>query len=290
MRNITAIIIDEDEMVRSILKRSLLGHQPGTQIVEGANPDEAGSLFQGQKVDVVIVDGGLLTEEGSILKECLQANPPAALVVTAYPNSLGVAQSLGIPVSFTLGKPFELAGLNQLVQNLLARIEEADQSSTGLSQNLYQESYKLLQNLISDTHARCIVLSDGQGRILQEVGTTQGMPIDAITALLGGGIATLLEAGRSVDDEAVINLTYREGRSSDLYAINVGDQFTLILVIDRGPSYNRLGAVWFYARQAALNLATIYNDLQQTEKSNRFFSESDRNAVSDELDKLFGEF
>jgi len=290
MQNITAIIIDEDEMVRSILKRSLHGHQPGAKIVEGANPDEAGPLLQEQKFDVGIVDGGLLKEEGSIWREGRQANPPAALVVTAYPNVLGVVQSLGIPVSFTLGKPFELAGLNQLVQNVLARLEEAGQSEGGLSQKLYQASYRLLQDLIADTHARCIVLSDSQGRILQEVGTTQGIPIDAITALLGGGIATLLEAGRSVDDEAVINLTYREGKSSDLYAINIGDQFTLILVIDRGPSYNRLGTVWFYARQVALNLATIFKDLEHAEKSTQVFSDSDRSAVSDELDKLFGEF
>jgi DNA-binding NarL/FixJ family response regulator len=290
MRNIRAIIIDDDEMVRSILKRSLLSHHPGSQVLEVMDPSETGSMLQEQIFDVVIVDGGLLTEEGSLMKEFLEANPPGALVVTAYPNVLGAVQSMGIPVNYTLGKPFELAGLNQLVQNLLANLDDSPQGESFLSQKLYQESYKLLQSLIADTHARCIVLGDSQGRILQEVGTTQGIPIDAITALLGGGIATLLEAGRSVDDEAVINLTYREGKSSDLYAINVGDQFTLILVIDRGPSYNRLGTVWFYARQAALNLATIFKELQQAEKPDQFFSDSNRNAVSDELDKLFGEF
>ena len=44
-----------------------------------------------------------------------------------------------------------------------------------------------------------------------------------IAALLGGSIATLIEAGRTIDnDEEAINLGYREAQKGNLYVINIG--------------------------------------------------------------------
>ena len=68
-------------------------------------------------------------------------------------------------------------------------------------------------------------------------------------------MATLIESGRIFDDsEDSIQLAYREGPEDCLYAINIGEQLLLILVLHNGPYASRIGSVWFYAQRAAKDL------------------------------------
>jgi hypothetical protein len=112
------------------------------------------------------------------------------------------------------------------------------------------------------------------------------MAVDEVAALLGGGFATLLEAGKNLSDEAVINLIYREGKIADLYAINLGSSLFLVIVIDRGPFYNRLGTVWYYARQTAIHLMEKMEKTAVIQTS-QIFDEHTKDAYNQELDKLF---
>ena len=50
------------------------------------------------------------------------------------------------------------------------------------------------------------------------------------------------------------------GKQKDLYALNIGRLYLLILVIDRAEFSNKLGAVWYYARRTAIDLRNILGD------------------------------
>jgi len=108
-----------------------------------------------------------------------------------------------------------------------------------------------------------------------------------MASLLGGGIATLQEAGKVLSDEAIINLTYREGTKTDLYAINVGTQFMIIILIDKKAGFAKMGSIWYYARQTALSLNEYLNDRSLDPSGDSESSDLDDQAVSDELDRLF---
>jgi hypothetical protein len=145
---------------------------------------------------------------------------------------------------------------------------------------------KVIDQLRFETGARCVLLSDTSGRLIAHSGDLRDLPVEAVTTLLGGGIATLIEAGRVVDDEALVNLTYREGSKSDLYAINLMYNLLLILVIDHNLAYSRLGTVWFYTRQTVLAMNELLKNVKFTQPLQNI-SESLDQVISDEIDLLF---
>jgi hypothetical protein len=99
-------------------------------------------------------------------------------------------------------------------------------------------------------------------------------------------MATLLEAGKNLDEAGVINLLYREGKTADLYGINIQDDWILIIVIDRGTMFQRLGTVWFYARKAAVDLNKVREELNQVQAVTVGEGHMGQ-AYTEELDKLF---
>ena len=110
-----------------------------------------------------------------------------------------------------------------------------------------------------------------------------------IASLLSGGMATLQAAGQALDqDSNAINLSYREGKRDNLYAINIGQQLLLILVIENSAYSSRLGSVWYYARQTAVSLRQTLGEAEYA-TAPQIFDEDMNQAFSDELDKLFGD-
>ncbi len=144
---------------------------------------------------------------------------------------------------------------------------------------------KASSNLRNDVGARCIMLSDPVGRVLLSTGTIEGISSDTITSLLGGGLATLLEAGKELDQEVILNLSYREGQKTDLYALNIGKLLILIIIIDKGRFYNKLGTVWYYARQTALSLES-YIAHSYTTQNQPVFEDVNGDTISNEIDRL----
>jgi hypothetical protein len=155
-----------------------------------------------------------------------------------------------------------------------------------MPEEVFSEIIKVLDQLLFETGARCILLSDTNGRLIAKSGEIDLLPIEAIISLLGGGIATLTEAGRIVDDDAVVNLTYREGSKSDLYAVDLLQNMLLILVIDHGFAYSRLGTVWFYARQSVIKVNNLLANVKFTQPFQNV-SESLDQMISNEIDRLF---
>ncbi len=93
----------------------------------------------------------------------------------------------------------------------------------------------ILQQLCTDLNARAALLSDIYGRVYAKCGELGDMPEETLSALMSGGFATLMEAGRTIDDDAgAVYLAYREGKHRNLYSINVGAQYLVMVIIERG--------------------------------------------------------
>lgn len=155
-----------------------------------------------------------------------------------------------------------------------------------LSNQRYDRVNQLLKQLAGDISARCIFLADVQGQIIAHTGGTEQIRTQEIVSLLGGSIATLEEAGRTMDrkDEAIC-LVYRENDSRCLYALNVGYSFILVLIIDRGEYSSRLGTVWYYAQRVTVKLRQIMSQAEYADSQRIFDQEVDQQFDS-ELDKL----
>ncbi len=224
-----------------------------------------------------------------LLEAVRYAQPNAQIImITAYGNDLVEDEVERLQAFRYLTKPLEISTFRQIVQDALKdTVTTIDQSKLLiLSDEKYQELSQVLEQLGREVGARCLFLTDANGHIITKTGHTENLAMENISSLLGGGIATLIEAGRTMDgDTDAINLAYREGKGEDLYVVNVGQHFLLILIINRGPYSSRLGSVWYQARQVAVTLRDKLDEAEQTVPQ-QVFEQGLNQAFDSELDKL----
>ena len=289
MGNKAVLLIDEDELVLSLIQKSLIGNNPGHKIISTSTTERAIEVLNSQPFEVVITDLSLLTSrETRLLEAILNAKQPKLKVIATAYNYQRVAEvNVGDLSGVTLlPKPIRMNDLMLVIERVFGKPNELNPAQPEIIEAQQKAVSKILVDLLVKVHARCILLSDPAGNIIHRVGNIDGMATDAITTLLCGGIATLVEAGRNIDDNVVINLAYREGKQSDLYAINIGSQLVLIAVIDKGKYYERLGSVWFYARKTAMELNELLQQPVDVRTEVKFEGAMEQ-ALNDELDKLF---
>jgi hypothetical protein len=146
----------------------------------------------------------------------------------------------------------------------------------------------MLEQLQLDVGGRCIILTDNNGQIIANAGDVGRVPIEEISSLLSGGMATLQAAGEALDgDTKAINLSYRESERDNLYGINIGQQLMLIVIIESGKYSSRLGTAWYYARQTAVSLRKLIAQVDHHVAPQILEADID-GALDDEFDKLFG--
>jgi two-component system NtrC family sensor kinase len=119
------LIVDDEQAVRSVLRRYL--ERRGWTVMDVANAELALTLIDdpGNRVDAVIVDLHMPGLEGPGLCQRIAAARPALssrmIVATGDTHTALLAladERLGCPV---LAKPFELAELDRALENVLAR-------------------------------------------------------------------------------------------------------------------------------------------------------------------------
>lgn len=155
-----------------------------------------------------------------------------------------------------------------------------------LSDKDYQQINQMLVLLLRNVGARCVFLTDTEGYFIDRVGDINDLPLKPIASLISGCVSTLQEAGRMIDGESdSINLAYREGKFENLYAINAGREFLLIVITDHGLFRSSIGSVWYYARQTATDLRQKIDEISYT-KPPALLGDSVEQNLEQELEKL----
>lgn len=282
------LIVDDEESILRVLRNSLKKVDPSLEVTTVTNGFAALDQLLIRPYDVVVTDFNMAEMDGLELAEAIRyAQPDARLImITAYGNDVIEAEARRIRVFRYLTKPLEINTFRQIVQDALQGQNQEQANVAAWSEQSFRQMHDLLNQLRIDVSARCGLLTDTSANIIAKSGNTDGLPLESMVSLLSGSIVTLIEAGRTVDGNSEsIHLAYREGKNDDLYALNVGQQFLLILVINRGPYSSRLGSVWYHARQASLNLKDKLDKIETAAKKPLFNVEINQ-AFDIELDKL----
>ncbi len=286
MKNQRFIIIDDDAVVRNIIQRSILDQDSNCTVVSEETPDAGLDQIANNEFDVVIADMDMIRANGNLWGNVWDSRGLAQPTIVAISQTETHPDGTYLPVKYVIVKPVDLSNLEDVTMHLLNKKDGFDLDKLNQVEALYKKVNVRLDQLLADTSARCILLCDPAGRIINQLGDTRGLSIEAITSLLSGGMATLLEAGKNLDEAGVINLLYREGKQADLYGINIHDDWILIIVIDRGTLFQRLGTVWFYARKAAVDLNLVREELIKVQPVAATEGHMNQ-AYTDELDRLF---
>ena len=113
----TRILIVEDELMIRMLLEDMLGELGYTIAAEAGRMDEALHAAKTAEFDVAILDVNLNGENTGPVAEALAARGTPFVFATGYAEH-------GLPEAFrdrpTLKKPFQMDGLNQLLQSALA--------------------------------------------------------------------------------------------------------------------------------------------------------------------------
>ncbi len=152
----------------------------------------------------------------------------------------------------------------------------------------FQQTDALLRALKQNVGALGVLLVNAAGHIVLQLGAVDDLPLDEVVPLLSGGLATLLEAGHALDgSQDAVHLAYREGVHYDLYGLNIGTSFVLILFISRSEYATPLGSVWYYARRSAEELRDILCETGYS-MPDTVIDQNFGEELGDELDDLFG--
>jgi CheY-like chemotaxis protein len=283
------LIVDDEEAVLSVLQSSLKKLGPDHEVVTAKDGFDALGQIEKGPFDVVVTDYKMAGMDGLELLEAIRFRQPGArvILITAYGSSALEAGVRRLQAYRYLTKPLELNAFRKIVQKALGDIAISRPGILILSDERYRQVSQSMNHLQRDIAARCIFLTDVSGQIIARTGNPDKLPICEVVSLLGGSIATLREAGHTLDGDAdAINLAYREGQKEHLYAVNVGQQLLLVLVIDRTAYGSRLGTVWYYAQQTALSLRQVVGEAEYA-SPRQVFGEELEQALDTELDNLF---
>lgn len=285
------LIVDDEESILSVLKNSLKKFGSAFHVETASSGALALEILAKQSIDLVVTDYRMEDINGLELIEAVHALQPDARVIlmTAFGNSGLESEASRLQAFRYLTKPLEITTFREIVKEALDNFAISRPGILILSDERYRQVNGLLGQLQSDVGARCIFLTDGNGHFIARTGDVAGLPLEQIATLVGGGVASLLEMGRMLDGEAdTINLCYREGKNENVYVLNIGSQFLLIIICERGPYSSRLGSVWYFAQQTTAELRKRLGEAEYASLP-PLNGAAIQQALDEELDNLFGE-
>lgn len=264
-----------------------MGKYPGVNLDTARNKTEAYLLFQFHKYKVIFCDYDLLSENDFELYSHIKESQDeiVELIVTGYGDTSTFKFGEYPTPQKTLSKPIDQHDLTTHLDKLLGAEDKSSQHEMDLSEENLKGVERILSDLQRNTNARCIVVSNPDGRVLIQQGETETISVDALATLVSGSIITLEEVGHIFNDPTVINLAFREGAKSDLYVMNIGQRLMLILIQDKSVISPKIGTVWFYARQAAIAIDEMIKGPGKGKSEQKFTGEDSNNIIS-ELDKI----
>ncbi len=247
------LIVDDESKVGFFLKETLESLGRGYTVSHVGSGEAALDEMARQPFELVVTDLRMPGMSGMDLLGRVQEVAPATrtILITAYGNDEVENESRRLNAAHYFAKPFPIDEFTAVVQEML---NDQPTDSPVLNHDSLERVSQRLTDLRFEVGAQCILLSDTGGRLLAEVGLTDGLSPESLTQLMGGGFISLFEVARHLHEGHAFNLTYHEGVRYDIYAANVGDHLYLTLVFDRRQGASRIGMVWLYTKRAIQDL------------------------------------
>jgi predicted regulator of Ras-like GTPase activity (Roadblock/LC7/MglB family) len=270
-------------MVLGLLRGTILGKDPGATIDIARNKTEAYMRFQYQKYPIIFCDYDILAENNFDLYSHILSNQDndVKVIATYYGDPHALRFDPHPAPSLAISKPIDQRNLVAILIQLMGADAVNTTDENSLTNDTYKQVETELKELQRSTNARCIVVSNQDGRVLVQAGDTDNITVDGLATLVSGCIITLDEVGKMFNDPTIINLAFREGIKSDLYVLNIGKRLMLIMIQDKGMISPKIGTVWFYARQTAIAIDQIINHPASNKKDQKPVDKPEKSGIDE---------
>jgi CheY-like chemotaxis protein/predicted regulator of Ras-like GTPase activity (Roadblock/LC7/MglB family) len=277
------LIVDDDENVRRLMHDGLQRIGQHWDISTADNGEDALELVQRTTFDLLITDLRMPGIHGlELINQVREISPKTEVVlITAYGSEDVEEEASRLSVHSYLTKPVPIPTIRRIVREALEQTSKAREAAPEpLEQETEDEVLKHVSVLRTYTEARCVLLIDKSGHLLNYAGMTDDLDVHALAALVAANVAAMSEIARLLESQAAFKSFFHENDEFNIYSYMVGEEHIVIVV--SSPEV-KTGLVWFYTRQAAEDLEEV---LAQVEDEGAF--ELDVDALSASLDSVLG--
>lgn len=147
---------------------------------------------------------------------------------------------------------------------------------------------KALENYQNLSKSRCNMLIDVEGHPVTQVGSTDGINLETIAALVAGSFAATKEVAKILGEKEFSSLTH-QGKHESIQLSLVGDRTILATIFDSEET--TIGMVMFYTKELVEKLFGIFEEIHNRKEPARssLFDAGGMDNLDTVLDDMFGD-
>lgn len=145
---------------------------------------------------------------------------------------------------------------------------------------------KALENYQNLSKSRCNMLIDVEGHPVTQVGSTEGINLETIAALVAASFAATKEVAKILGETEFSSLTH-QGKNESIQLSIVGDRTILATIFDSQDT--TVGMVMFYTKELVEKLNSIFNEIKTRKDSGKPIFDDGFKDMSNVLDDMFGD-
>ena len=143
-----------------------------------------------------------------------------------------------------------------------------------------------LENYQGLSKSRCNMLIDVEGHPVTQVGSTEGINLETIAALVAASFAATKEVAKILGEQEFTSLTH-QGKHESIQLSLVGARTILATIFDSEET--NLGMVMFYTKELVEKLNGIFVEIRDRKDTGKPIFEEGFGDMADVLDDMFGD-
>ncbi len=247
------LLVDDQRDVTRLLRAALETLGQNYVIVEAPSGEEALLEIGRGGADLVVVDVRLPGISGlDVVKRLRRANTQAqVIIISGASNPQIEMEAMNLGALAFLKKPISMDTFLPVAQRGLG--EQAAEPQTALETEQPAIADRL-STLRRDLGANAVFLVDMQARISVRAGDVTQIDMDPVVADVIAAMGSALKVSNLLGGLIPSNVLFFDGDEFDVYAANVGQYYTIVIIYDGDRGAGQMGPVMRYGRQCADDL------------------------------------
>lgn len=235
------LVVDDDPAIREGLRRILTARQ--YDVDTAGTAEEALVVLAEKPFDLVLTDLQMPGMDGlTLLDEIKRRSPHTPVVmITAHARTDIVIQALRRGVSDFVTKPYKPDELLIIVEREAGRRKQLEPAvalpaappvlGRQLTPRQLDEIDALLAELRVETGARCVLMVESTGHVIDAKGIIEDLNVSALAALVAGDLAATAGIASIIGEGTTFRLNYHEGERYSVYSAHLTPDVFLLIVV-----------------------------------------------------------
>lgn len=172
----------------------------------------------------------------------------------------------------------------------MARPSDTDQRLRKQRLVFYEDDVERINNALENyqnlSKSRCNMLIDVEGHPVTQVGSTDGINLETIAALVAASFAATKEVAKILGENEFTSLTH-QGKHESIQLSLVGTRTILATIFDSEET--TIGMVMFYTKELVEKLATIFETILNRKEPMQALDLGGLGELDSVLDDMFGD-